>query len=276
MAEKKRSTQGTSELELASTQKSDGNRRPPGRPKGSKGGISAALILRASYRLAKTVPLQELSIVVVAKSLGVTPALIHYYVGGRDWLTSGTMNLFYSDLLKKMPKNTGDWKRDIPKTAHVIFDHLVAYAGVASYMVSHSRFRTFQLTAYGQRDYGVEVLEKLAACVLQAGCSAERTGIYAHLIMEFVIGAAHRTARHLFPSEYREFLQDKLSKLDPDRFPTLILTNTAPISLGPETAFKEEMRLFMLGLENEPREAKPAVRPAASLRKALANRKTER
>jgi hypothetical protein len=225
--------------------------RRPGRPKGSNSGISAAAILRTSYRLAKTVPLQELSIVVVAKALGVTPALIHYYMGGRDWLTSGTMNLFYSDLLKKIPRNTGDWQHDIPRAAHAIFHHLVKYAGIASYMVSHSKFRTFQLTAYGQRDYGVEVLEKLATCVLQARCTPERTGIYAHLIMEFVIGAAHRTARHLFPSEYRDFLEDKLSKLDPEKFPTLILTDAAPISLGPETAFKEEMRLYMLGLERE-------------------------
>ena len=248
-------------------------RRRPGRPPGSQGGISLASILRTSYRLAKTVPLQELSIVFVAKTLNVTPALVHYYVGGRDWLTSGTMNLFYSDLVRKLPKNTGDWKSDIPKMAHTIYDHLVNYAGVAAYMVSHNRFRIWQLTAYGQREYGVEVLEKLTACVIQAGCSPERTGIYSHLIMEFVIGSAHRTAHHLFPSEHKAFLTDKLSKLDPEKFPTLILTHTAPISLGPEKAFSEEIRLFMLGLENEPRDTKGASardatrknrRPAAS------------
>lgn len=235
----------------------DGSKRRPGRPPGSQGGISLLSILRTSYRLAKTVPLQELSIVFVAKSLGVTPALIHYYVGGRDWLTSGTMNLFYSDLLRKLPKNTGNWKRDIPKIARAIYDHLVVYEGVAAYMISHNRFRIWQLTAYGQREYGVEVIEKLTACVKQAGCSAERTGIYSHLIMEFVIGSAHRAAHHLFPSDHKEFLKEKLSKLDPEKFPTLILTDSAPISLGPEKAFNEEMRLFMLGLENELREGEP-------------------
>jgi len=244
-------------------------RRRPGRPPGSQGGVSLVSILRTSYRLAKTVPLQELSIVFVAKSLNVTPALIHYYVGGRDWLTSGTMNLFYSDLSRKLPKNTGDWKRDIPAMAHTIYDHLVAYAGVAAYMVSHNRFRIWQLTAYGQREYGVEVLEKLTACVKQAGCTPERTGIYSHLIMEFVIGSAHRTAHHLFPSDHKAFLKDKLSKLDPTRFPTLILTNTAPISLGPEKAFNEEIRLFMLGLEHEPRDPKEAE----TVRKKRASRK---
>jgi Tetracyclin repressor-like, C-terminal domain len=227
--------------------------RRPGRPRGSQGGISLNAILRTSYRLAKTVPLQELSIVFVAKTLGVTPALIHYYVGGRDWLTSGTMNLFYSDLLKKLPEDTGDWKRDIPRMAHTIYEHLVQHAGVAAYMVSHNRFRMWQLTAYGQREYGVEVLERLTACVAQAGCAPKRTGIYTHLIMEFVIGSAHRAAHHLFPSDHQEFLKEKLSKLDPERFPTLMLTDTAPISLGPESAFNEEMRLFMLGLDQEPK-----------------------
>jgi hypothetical protein len=253
------------------------SQRKPGRPRGTHGGISLNAILRTSYRLAKTVPLQELSIVFVAKTLGVTPALIHYYVGGRDWLTSGTMNLFYSDLLRKLPENTGNWERDIPRMAHTIYEHLVQYAGVAAYMVSHNRFRIWQLTAYGQREYGVEVLEKLTACVSQAGCAPKRTGIYTHLIMEFVIGSAHRAAHHLFPSDHQEFLTDKLSKLDPERFPTLMLTDTAPISLGPESAFNEEIRLFMLGLEHEPKvnDSKSETgRGAAGVRKTVSARKS--
>ena len=251
--------------------------RRPGRPRGTHGGISLNAILRASYRLAKTVPLQELSIVFVAKTLGVTPALIHYYVGGRDWLTSGTMNLFYSDLLKKLPDNTGDWESDIPRMAHTIYEHLVQYAGVAAYMVSHNRFRIWQLTAYGQREFGVEVLEKLAACVAQAECAPRRTGIYTHLIMEFVIGSAHRAAHHLFPSDHQEFLREKLSKLNPEKFPTLMLTDTAPISLGPESAFNEEMRLFMLGLAQEPKGKdvdSESGRKAVGARKSPSGRKT--
>ena len=142
--------------------------------------------------------------------------------------------------------------------AKAIYDHLVNYSGVASYMVSHSRFRTFQLTAYGQRDYGVEVLEKLATTVLQVGCSPERAGIHTHLLMEFVISASYKEARHLFPADHRKFLQEKLAKLDPQKFPSMILINCAPISLNAETAFWEGINLFMLGLENELE--KPAVR----------------
>ncbi len=236
-------------------------RRHPGRPAG-RGSVSLPSILETSYKLAETVPLQDLSIIVVAKSLKVTPALIHYYVGGRDWLTSGIMNRFYAELLEKMPDRTGDWRRDIPKTARAIYDHLVNYAGITSYVVSHSQFRTFQLTAPGQTDYGVEVLERLAACVLQAGCSNKRTGIYTHLISEFVISSAYSTLRHLFPSDHQKFLQGKLASLDPERFPTLMMTDSAPMSLGPETAFNEGIELFMLGFERDRRTA--TEKPPAS------------
>jgi AcrR family transcriptional regulator len=230
----------------------DTPRRRPGRPPRSNGSINRATILRTGYRLSKTIPLQELSIVVVAKEMGVTPALIHYYIGGRDWLTSGIMNMFYKDLLKKMPESSGDWARDLQAATRAIFQRLIEHGGVAAYMASHNRFRTFQLTAFGERDYGVEVLEKLAACVLQAGRAADRTGIYTFLIMEFIINAAHGKARHHFPSDHRQFLEEKATKLDAGKFPTLMLTKTAPLSLGAETAFEEGMRLFMLGLEREP------------------------
>src|SRR5689334_15383315 len=68
--------------------------RRRGRPPASeKSGTNRQAILQAALKLAKTYPLQDLSIVTVARAMNVTPALIHYYIGGRDWLTSGIMNL---------------------------------------------------------------------------------------------------------------------------------------------------------------------------------------
>lgn len=52
------------------------------------GTVTRISILRAALKLAVKTALQDLSIVTVAKSMGVTPALIHYYIGGREWLTS--------------------------------------------------------------------------------------------------------------------------------------------------------------------------------------------
>lgn len=226
--------------------------RGRGRPHAGEGNnISRHSILKTALRLAKTIPLQDLSIVTVAKAMEVTPALIHYYIGGRDWLTSGIMNLFYRDLLKKWPGEIGDWQVDLLSAARVIYEHFSIYGGIAAYAVSNSRFRVFQLTAFGDRDYGVETLERFTGRVRSAGLSGERTGVYAHLFMEFIISTGHGTSHHIFPGEHRKFLEEKTDKLDLEKYPNIFFARRAPFAMDGRVAFEEGSSLFLLGLARE-------------------------
>jgi AcrR family transcriptional regulator len=241
-------------MEKPPTEKADEtkSKRGPGRPQsGEARKISRNTILRTALKLATTVPLQDLSIVTVAKTMNVTSALIHYYIGGRDWLTSGVMNLFYKELLRKWPDETGDWKDDLVAAARLIYDHLARYGGVAAYAVSNSRFRVFQLTAFGDRDYGVETLDRFTGRVRASGLSAERTGIYANQLIEFIINTAHGTARHIFPSEHREFLEDKSAKLDPEKYPNIAFAEHGPLRIDGKLAFEEGISLYLLGMTTE-------------------------
>lgn len=226
--------------------------RGPGRPRASeKGGASRQAILQAALKLSKTVPMQDLSIVMVARSIDVTPALIHYYIGGRDWLTSGIMNLFYKTLLRKWPAETGDWQEDVIAAARTIFDNLVTYPGIAAYLAMNNQFRIFQLTAFGDRDFGVEVLERLTSRVREAGLSPDRTGVYVHLITEFVISTAHRTSHKLFPSEHRQFLEDKVAQIGPDKWPNITFAKGTPLELDGDKVFQEGINLFLLGIQRD-------------------------
>ena len=162
--------------------------------------VSRQGILQTALKLSKSVALQDLSIVVVARSMDVTPALIHYYIGGRDWLTSGIMNLFYKSLIRKWPEPIGDWEQDVRNSAKAFFDHLVAYPGISAYLVLNHRFRVFQLTAFGDRDYGAEMLDRFVGHIRAAGLSAERTGLHAQLIHEFVMSTAHQATHDLLPA----------------------------------------------------------------------------
>ena len=226
--------------------------RKPGRPSASeKRTVSRQSIILAGLRISKEVPLEDVSIVVVARAIDVTPALIHYYIGGRDWLTSGVMNLFYRNLYRKLPKPTGDWSADIVATARKFFEHIASYPGIAAYLVSHNQFRTFQLVAFGDKDYGVEVLEHLAGVVRQAGLSASRTGTYTHLIRDFVISTAHTMSHKLFPNEYRQFLEERAAKLDPQKHANMLFAKVSPLELDGNAAFEEGISLFMLGLERD-------------------------
>ncbi|WP_144097531.1 TetR/AcrR family transcriptional regulator [Croceicoccus sediminis] len=241
-----------------------GSGRRPGRPAASEqGGVSRRSILQAALKMAKTVALQDLSIVAVAKSMGVTPALIHYYVGGRDWLTSGVMNLFYKSMIRKWPATTDDWEQDVRNAAKAFFDHLVAYPGISAYLVMNHQFRVFQLTAFGDRDYGAEMLDRFVGAIRLAGLSAERTGIHSQLIHEFVMSTAHQATHALLPADHRQFLEDKLASLDPSRTENIVFGKVAPLQLNADRFFEEGMSLFILGIERD-RQIEGAADPAKS------------
>ena len=226
--------------------------RRPGRPAtGDKNGVSRRSILQKSLKLSKSVALQDLSIVVVARSLGVTPALIHYYIGGRDWLTSGVMNLFYKRLITKWPEETGDWEKDVRNSARAFFDHLVAYPGIAAYLMLNHQFRVFQLTAFRDRDYGVEVLDRFVGNVRAAGLSRERTGFHAAIIRDFVVSTAHSATHDLMPADHRQFLEDKLASLDPSRTENIVFGQVAPLELNADGMFEEGINLFMLAINRD-------------------------
>lgn len=232
--------------------RSSPEKRRPGRPRlGNASPVTRARILRTALKMTKSVALQDLSIVLVAKKMNITPALIHYYIGSRDWLTSGVMNLFYRDLLKKWPKISGEWKRDVVVSAHIIYEHFVEYAGIAAYAVSNSKFRAFQMVEFGDRDYGAEVLERFTAIIRSVGLSGPRTGIYSSQFMEFIFSIAHGASHHIFPGEHKAFLEDKLASLDAEKYPSLIYSQSGPLSIDGELAFAEGCCLYLIGMETE-------------------------
>src|SRR4051812_26675417 len=59
------------------------------------GVLTREQILEKATELAKHEPLGEISMVGLARELGVTPALIHYYIGSRDDLISGVANRYF-------------------------------------------------------------------------------------------------------------------------------------------------------------------------------------
>jgi AcrR family transcriptional regulator len=236
----------------ADKKKASRTKRRPGRPHAKNAGnVSRTTILRAAMKLAIKTPLQDISIVTVAKSMNVTPALIHYYIGGRDWLTSGVMNLFYKDLLRKWPEEKDDWRDDLEAAIHCMYEQFARYAGIAAYVVSNSRFRVFQLTAFGDRDYGVELLDRFTGLVRKTGLSAERTGIYASQMIDFVTQTGHSAALHLYPAEHRAFLDEKASKLDETRYPNISFARFAPMEIDGKLAIREGLDLFFLGIATE-------------------------
>lgn len=267
MAQNKTGTSSKAAAKPAAAAVAEGVRRRRGRPPLSNNGLlDRKLIIACAFELAKTKPLQDLSIVQVARELGVTAPLIHYYLDGRDALTSGVMNSFYREMLSEWPAASGRWREDIESTAHHIYQICVTYGGVAAYLVSHNRFRLVQLTRDGEPDYGLLLFERFVGVIREAGFDAQRTAMYANLLMELVISGAYATVRHRWPGYHGDLLEEAFAGLNPRAFPNTCFVRKKFTRLTHGLAFADGMNLVLsglalerskLGLEDKP--AQPAA-----------------
>ena len=226
--------------------------RGRGRPPVSENGLlDRKLIIACALQIARSTPLQELSIVRVAKELGVTPALIHYYLNGRDALTSGIMNAFYREMQQDWPPLTGKWREDVEVLVRRVYDAHVAYPGVAAYVVAYNRFRLKQILAKGEIDHGVLLFERVVAAVREAGFDAYHTAMWSHLLIEFVISSAFAAVRHRYPGEHGDHLGRIFAELDPAAFPNMSFVQKDYLRLNAGEVFSEALRLMLTTIEME-------------------------
>ncbi len=222
--------------------------RPPGSRK-----LDRDVILAVGLALTKSLPLQDVSIVRVARELDVTPASIHYYLEGRDALTLGIVNLFIHDLSAEWPQPRSSWKADLEATATAIYRHYVRYPGIAAYFAAQNRFRVF-IPAGEQRGaehlYGF--LERYFAAIAAVGVNARRNAVYALVLIQFIIAAAHATASHQLPGE-QDKLGNVLSGLDRRTYPNIHRMRASYLGLAGDDAFRAGLQLILAGLQAERR-----------------------
>lgn len=212
--------------------------------------IDKAVIIRQALKLVKTTPLQELSVLRVARELNVAPGLIHYYLDGRNGLTSGVMNAFYREVLSEWPPSKGEWRNDVEAIFRRVYEGYVSYPGVAAYVVSNNRYRLKQLLDEGEEDYGLLLFERVVAVVCEVKYDSLHTALYAHLLMEFVASMAFSAVRHRFPEEHTQYLEDIFENLDPEKFPATHFVSKDFVKLNSKRAFDEGLRLLLDAIED--------------------------
>ncbi|MDB5871613.1 MAG: TetR family transcriptional regulator [Ramlibacter sp.] len=255
-----RSTRPAAALRTAPAAQAVQAARGPGRPAGTSQGLfSRESIIATALNLARQVPLHELSIVRAAHELNVTPGLIHYYLKGRDALTSGVMNAFYRELVESWPELDGHWRRDLEAICMAVYNAHARYPGIAAYVLSHNKFRMVQAVQPGETDYGVLLFEKFTSAVRNMGFDAARTGVYAHLLNEFITGYAQATAAHRWPGEHARFLDSKLAELDRRQYPSAHFVSKTFSRLDGASAFETGLALFLNGLDLERRRYRAAA-----------------
>jgi AcrR family transcriptional regulator len=226
--------------------------RPPktAAPIGAEAMLSRNVIIERASEMAKTIALDQVSMVQLAKEFGVAPGLIHYYLGSRDDLISGVLNAYYRRRLEALPALTGDWRSDIEIIARSSFALAREMPGVSLYVASHNRFRLFQSVAPGEIDYGMALFNHITSGFLQGGFSADRAALAYHLLAQYLLSSSISAAGRQSPAEHSSYLRGKFDAVSDDRYPAAKIVGAAFSGLNAERAFDEGLKLLLDGFDS--------------------------
>ncbi|WP_454763615.1 TetR/AcrR family transcriptional regulator [Cupriavidus campinensis] len=224
--------------------------------------LSRTTILQHAIQLTKSTPLDQISMVQLAKDFGVAPGLIHYYLGGRDQLISGVLNDYYRQRTLRIPPLTGDWRADVEQIARLSFQVALENPGVSSYVVSHNRYRLFQDVQPGETDFGLEFFNHMTSAIMQGGFSAGQVALGYHLLAQYLVAASMAEASRQLPIYHQAFIQGKLDSVSAERYPGARFVSTEFSRLSSDIAFETGLRITLDGIDSWPRDTTPARKKA--------------
>jgi len=229
--------------------------RKPGRPPrvhspiNGEANLSRTTILSRAIDLARQTPLDQISMVQLAKDFGVAPGLIHYYLGGRDNLISGVLNNYYRERLARMPALTGKWRTDVEAIAHISLAVAVENPGVSTYVASHNRFRLFQDVEPGETDFGAAFFNHTTTAFMQGDFTPEQVALAYHLLAQFLVASSRAEAARQLPAYHRDFILGRLNSMPADEYPGAHYVSDAFASLSTEQAFSAGLKILLDGVQ---------------------------
>ena len=209
--------------------------------------LSRDAVVQCAASLAQKEPITEISMVRLAREMGVAPALIHYYVGSRDGLLSAVMNFAFKERVENLPPLTGDWRVDLEAVARISHRMHARWPGLASYIVTHNRFRLFQKVQPGEVDYGLAFFDHLGRILRSGGFSKDQAALAYHLLMLFLVGVGAATAHRQTPSEHGEFIVGYVSQSDPQRLPGAAFLAKPFAKIDERRTFEGGLKLLLDG-----------------------------
>ncbi|MGT2509394.1 TetR/AcrR family transcriptional regulator [Cupriavidus basilensis] len=212
--------------------------------------LSRTTILQHAIQLTKSMSLDQISMVQLAKDFGVAPGLIHYYLGGRDQLISGVLNDYYRQRTLRVLPLTGDWRADVEKIARLSFQVALENPGVSNYVVSHNRHRLFQDVQPGETDYGLEFFNHMTSAIMQGGFSAEQVALGYHLLAQYLVAASMAEATRQLPVYHQAFIQGKLDSVSAEQYPGARFVSKEFCRLSSNVAFEMGLRITLNGIDS--------------------------
>lgn len=227
-------------------------RRGPGRPGREAANateINKEILIVRALELTRKEPLQDISMLRLAREFGVTPALIHYYLHGVNRLLSGVINLYNRRLVESFHAPSGFWRTDIERQFTTAYKFMIEYSGITAYLVAHNRFRLIQEVEPDEVDYGILRFEIVARTFREAGFTPDDAAMNLHLITQFTMSCAHAFSLRQLPSEHVSFLSDQLSKLHARQAPGICYVRKSFVRMDAEKVFCRGLKIHLDGFQ---------------------------
>lgn len=224
--------------------------RPPkiDSPINGEADLSRAAILARAVKLARQTPLEQISMVQLAREFGVAPGLIHYYLGGRDNLISGVLNNYYRERLVRLPTLTGQWRTDVEAIARISLAFAIENPGVSTYVASHNRFRLFQDVAADETDYGAAFFNHVTTAFMQGGFTAQHVALSHHLLAQFLVASSQAEASRQLPIYHQKFIRQRIEEMPTGQYQGAHYVSEAFSSLDTEQAFEAGLKILLDGI----------------------------
>ncbi|MCA8295568.1 MULTISPECIES: TetR/AcrR family transcriptional regulator [Burkholderia] len=257
-----KSTKIAPEEAVPSTPRRSG-RRPKSDTPGS--GLSRDAVIRSAVELAQKESIFDVSMVRVAREMGVAPGLVHYYVGSKDDLLSAVLNTAFRERVLALPAVTGDWRVDLEGVCRSSLDVLARWPGIANYIATQNRFRLFQRVQPGETDYGLAYFDHLGRILEHAGFTPAQAALAYDLTMMFVTSISVEFANRQAPGEHKEFIVRHVSQFDREAIPGAAFLVEPFANIDSEKRLGAGLQLMLDGFEtwlSKPAVDSPAPRKA--------------
>ncbi|MDN7576845.1 TetR/AcrR family transcriptional regulator [Burkholderia contaminans] len=222
-------------------------RRPKSDAPGSE--LSRDAIIRSAVELAQKESISEVSMVRVAREIGVAPGLVHYYVGSKDDLLSAVLNTAFRERVLALPAMTGDWRVDLEGVCRSTLETLSRWPGIANYFATQNRFRLFQRVQPGETDYGLAYFDHLGRILEHAGFAPAQAALAYDLTMMFVTSISVEFANRQAPGEHKEFIVRHVSQFERKVIPGAAFLVEAFADIDSEKRLDAGLKIMMDGFE---------------------------
>lgn len=210
--------------------------------------VTREQVLAHAMALAQSESVDDITIARLARELGVTTSLIHYFVGSRDELLSTVLNRALKLRSENYPPLTGRWREDLE--AHLRQTHCsqLQWKGITSYVANHNRHRLFQRVGPGEVDYGLVFFDRLGRILKSAGLPRKHAALAYHLVMLFMTAVASSHVNRQEPVEHRSYLREHLELFPRTEYEGAYFLMPEFSRLNTATTFEEGMRLMLDGI----------------------------